>query len=189
MRLIPSVIYSSIAYFMIGLQASIDRFLVFLFTLFLSTVFGSAMCFFVASSIPIFGKTKNIDRSIDLHCFRCLVVSLIIVIFIFVVMMVFSGFLIDLESIFPSLQWIRWFSAFRYATNLLTINEFRQLNFCETMNQTHNCSYPGEEVLRTRQIPFQTEWEVWNNIVALSAMIFLLFFFTYLQLVRMKKVK
>ena len=73
MRLIPSVIYSSIAYFMIGLQASIDRFLVFLFTLFLSTVFGSATCFFVASSIPIFGKNKNGDRSALIRRSSCFV--------------------------------------------------------------------------------------------------------------------
>lgn len=73
MRFIPSVIYSSIAYFLVGLQPSIERFVVFLFTLFLSTVFGSATCFFVASSIPIFGKKKktNRDRSALIRCFSC----------------------------------------------------------------------------------------------------------------------
>jgi len=56
MRLIPSIIFSIITYFMAGFQLSADRFFIYLLTIFLSTVFGSSVCFFVASSIPIFGK-------------------------------------------------------------------------------------------------------------------------------------
>ncbi|CAF4782215.1 unnamed protein product, partial [Rotaria sp. Silwood2] len=39
--------------------------------------------------------------------------------------MMFSGFLIDLSSIFSWLSWIQWINAFRYASNVLTINEFQ----------------------------------------------------------------
>ncbi len=56
MRLMPSIIFSIITYFMAGFQLSIDRFFIYLLTIFLSTVFGSATCFFVASFIPIFGN-------------------------------------------------------------------------------------------------------------------------------------
>jgi len=60
MRLIPSIIFSIITYFMVGFQVSAGRFFVYFLTIFLSTIFGSATCFFVASSIPIFGKKTNV---------------------------------------------------------------------------------------------------------------------------------
>jgi hypothetical protein len=56
MRVIPSFIFSIIAYFMIGLQRTGGQFFVFLLTIFMSTVFGSAMCFLAAACIPMFGK-------------------------------------------------------------------------------------------------------------------------------------
>ncbi|CAF0956724.1 unnamed protein product [Rotaria sordida] len=65
-------------------------------------------------------------------------VALIIVILVLVVMMMFSGFLIDLPSVFVWLSWIQWISAFRYASNVLTINEFQDLTFCWP-NQTNFC--------------------------------------------------
>jgi ATP-binding cassette subfamily G (WHITE) protein 2 len=116
------------------------------------------------------------------------VVSLIVVVFIFVVMMVFSGFLIDLKSIFSFLQWIQWFSAFRYATNLLTINEFRNLRFCLT-NNTQICPLTGEEILIQRDIPYTNDWDMWKNLLALIIMIITFLILAFIQLLRMKKVK
>ncbi|CAF1445398.1 unnamed protein product [Adineta steineri] len=170
MRLVPSIIYSIITYFMSGFQISIDRFFIYFLTIFMSTVFGSAICFFVASFVPIF------------------VVSLIIVVFIFVLMMVFSGFLIDLNSIFSFLRWIQWFSAFRYATNLLTINEFRNLTFCLS-NNTQICPITGEEILKQRDITYTNSWDMWKNLLALSIMIVTFLSIAFIQLIRMKKVK
>ncbi|CAF1634227.1 unnamed protein product [Adineta ricciae] len=170
MRLIPSVIFSVITYSMTGFQVSFSRFFTYLLTIFISTVFGSAICFFVASLIPIF------------------VVSLIVVVFIFVLMMIFSGFLIDLQSIFPFLRWLQWISAFRYATNLLTINEFRNLTFCLT-NNSHICPIRGEEILSQRDIPYENDWDMWKNFVALIIMIFIFLTMAFIQLIRMKKVK
>ncbi len=115
-------------------------------------------------------------------------VSLIVVIFVFVVMMVFSGFLIDLKSIFSFLQWIQWFSAFRYATNLLTINEFRNLTFCMT-NNTQICPITGEEILTERDIPYANNWDMWKNFLAIVIMISGFLMMAYIQLLRTKKVK
>ncbi|CAF0761120.1 unnamed protein product [Rotaria sp. Silwood1] len=170
MRFIPSIIFSLITYFMTGFQISTNQFFIYLLTIFISTVFGSAICFFVASVIPIF------------------VVSLIVIVFIFVVMMVFSGFLIDLKSVFSFLQWLQWFSAFRYATNLLTINEFRNLKFCLT-NNTQICPLTGEEILIQHHIPYNNNWDMWKNLLALLIMIITFLFMTFIQLLRMKKVK
>jgi len=63
MRLIPSIIFSIITYLMAGFQLSVNRFFIYLLTIFLSTVFGSAICFFVASFIPIFGNKSEISSS------------------------------------------------------------------------------------------------------------------------------
>ncbi|CAF1995870.1 unnamed protein product [Rotaria magnacalcarata] len=111
MRVIPSIIFSIICYMMMGLKNDIGKFFVFFVTIFMANVFGSATCFFVAASISVFA------------------VALIILVLIFVIMMVFSGFLVELESVFKFLRWIKWFSAFRYAYNVLIINEFRNQNF------------------------------------------------------------
>ncbi|CAF1585677.1 unnamed protein product, partial [Adineta steineri] len=115
-------------------------------------------------------------------------VSLIIVVFIFVLMMVFSGFLIDLNSIFSFLRWIQWLSAFRYATNLLTINEFRNLTFCLS-NNTQICPITGEEILKQRDITYTNNWDIWKNLLALSIMIIMFLSIAFIQLIRMKKVK
>ena len=116
-------------------------------------------------------------------------VSLIIVVFLFVVMMVFSGFLIDLKSVFPFLQWIQWLSAFRYATNIISINEFRGLSLCSTNQTNNNCQIAGEHFLTLRDIPHETDWDLWSNFVALLVMIYLFLTMTYIQLLRMKKYK
>ncbi|CAF2508741.1 unnamed protein product [Rotaria sp. Silwood2] len=170
MRFIPSIIFSVITYFMTGFQLSTNKFFIYLLTIFMTTVFGSAICFFVASFIPIF------------------VVSLIVIVFIFVVMMVFSGFLIDLKSIFSFLQWIKWFSAFRYGTNLLTINEFRHLKFC-LPNNTQICPLTGEQILIQHDIAYNTNWDMWKNLLALLIMIMVFLIMAFIQLLRMKKVK
>jgi hypothetical protein len=103
-------------------------------------------------------------------------------------MMVFSGFLIDLNSIFSFLQWIQWFSAFRYATNLLTINEFRNLTFC-IPNNTKICPITGEQILIQRHISYANNWDMWKNFLALVIMIIGFLIMAYIQLLRMKKFK
>jgi hypothetical protein len=44
---------------MTGLQRTYAKFIVFLLTIFMANVFGSAMCFFIAASIPVFGKISR----------------------------------------------------------------------------------------------------------------------------------
>ncbi|CAF4248504.1 unnamed protein product [Adineta steineri] len=56
MRVIPSLVFSIICYFMTGLQRTTIKFLIFLLTIFMANVFGSAMCFFIAATIPVFSN-------------------------------------------------------------------------------------------------------------------------------------
>ena len=49
----------------------------------------------------------------------------------FVFAMVFSGFLISLESIAPWLSWLQYLSTFRYSMAALSINELKDRYFCQ----------------------------------------------------------
>ncbi|CAF4072859.1 unnamed protein product [Rotaria magnacalcarata] len=170
MRIIPSIIFSLIAYFMTGLQQSGGQFFVFLLTIFMASVFGSATCFFISAIIDMFA------------------VALIVVVLIFVVMLVFSGFLISLSSVFPWLSWIQWISAFRYASNVLTVNEFRNNRFC-LANLTSICPMMGSDVLNKQGVDYTTDWDMWKYFFALTMMAITFLLLAYFQLHRMKKSK
>ncbi len=114
--------------------------------------------------------------------------ALIIAILICVVMMMFSGFLIDLASVFNWLSWIKWISAVRYASNILTINEFQGLTFC-LANLTDICPITGEEILDKRALSHADAWDLWKNFMALTVMAIIFFILAYIQLVRTKKTK
>ncbi len=76
----------------------------------------------------------------------------------------------------------------RYCSNLLTINEFRNLTFCLS-NTAQICPLTGEQVLIHRKIPYNNEWDMWKNLVALGIMALAFFIMAYIQLLRIKKVK
>ena len=103
-------------------------------------------------------------------------------------MMVFSGFLVELASVFSFLRWIKWVSAFRYASNVLYINEFRNLEFCLT-NNTNICPSSGNDVLRERSIDYTSNWDMWKYFFALTLMAAICFFLAFIRLLFIKKVK
>ncbi|CAF3424351.1 unnamed protein product [Rotaria sp. Silwood1] len=170
MRIIPAFIFSIITYPLAGFQRSIIRFLIFLVTIFVSSVYGSALCFFISACIPVFA------------------VALTVTILIFAITMVVSGFLVDIESVFSFLRWIKWISAIYYSSNLLTINEFRNSTFCLS-NNTRICPLRGEQILIERNIPHDTDWDMWKNLLAIAIMALVFFLISYIQLLRIKKVK
>ncbi|CAF1666801.1 unnamed protein product [Adineta ricciae] len=170
MRVIPSVVFSLISYYMVGLQKTVAKFLVFLLTIFMANVFGSAICFFTAASMSVFA------------------VALIVLVLILVIMMVFSGFLVELNSVFSFLRWIQWVSAFRYAYNVLVINELRDINFC-LPNRTDVCLVTGSSVLEKRSIDHKSNWDMWKYFLALTTIAILSFLMSYMKLLLIKKKK
>ncbi|CAF4752426.1 unnamed protein product, partial [Rotaria sp. Silwood2] len=170
MRIIPSIVFSLIAYFMTGLQRSAGQFFIFFLTIFMASIFGSAICFFISATISTFA------------------VALIVVVLIFVIMFLFSGFLISLDSMFKSLSWIQWISAVRYASNVLTVNEFRNINFC-LANQTDICPMNGSEILIKQAMDYATVWDMWKYFFALTMMAVTFLLLAYIQLFRIKKSK
>jgi hypothetical protein len=67
MRAIPSIVFSIIAYFMTGLQRTVSQFFIFLLTIFMASVFGSAMCFFVSAWIPLFGEFALLSKNLTTY--------------------------------------------------------------------------------------------------------------------------
>jgi ATP-binding cassette subfamily G (WHITE) protein 2 len=106
----------------------------------------------------------------------------------YVTMMLFSGFLIDLSSIVSFLRWIQWLSVFRYASNVLAINEFRNLTLCLS-SHSDTCLITGETILSQRHITYSTSWDIWKNILALLLIILIFFLMAFIQLLRIKKFK
>ena len=115
-------------------------------------------------------------------------VALMIVVFICVIMMMFSGFLIDLTSLVAWLSWLRWISAFRYALNALNINELQGLTF-QPANSTNIYPRTGEEALDLSHITHDSPWNLWQNVVILASIAFLFFILAFIQLLRIKKTK
>ena len=56
-HILPSVIYSTLAFALTGLRQSVHHFFLFLLTNLMAKLVGSAMCYFVAASTSTFGMT------------------------------------------------------------------------------------------------------------------------------------
>ena len=100
----------------------------------------------------------------------------------------FSGFLVEINSVVVFLQWIQYFSIFRYATNILTINEYSGLTLCAA-NDTTYCSSTGDDILTQLKVDHATHWDLWKNFLALGCLSIGFLTLTYIQLRRVKKTK
>jgi ATP-binding cassette, subfamily G (WHITE), member 2 len=105
-----------------------------------------------------------------------------------VLTLVFSGFLVEIKSVVSFLQWIQYLSIFRYATNILSINEYRGLTLCAA-NNTDYCPSTGDDILTALKVEHETGWDLWKNFLALGCMSIGFLTLTYIQLRRVKKTK
>jgi ABC-type multidrug transport system permease subunit len=105
-----------------------------------------------------------------------------------VLTLVFGGFLVDISSVVSFLRWIQYFSIFRYAANLLLINEFMGLTLC-LPNNTQICQTNGSDILTELNIDHSTSWDLWKNVVALASITIGFLVLAYVQLRRIKKTK
>ena len=56
MRIIPSILFSVIVYFMIGFQVTAAKFFIFFLGIFATVICASSVCFFVSASVRLFGE-------------------------------------------------------------------------------------------------------------------------------------
>ncbi|KAG1940411.1 broad substrate specificity ATP-binding cassette transporter ABCG2-like [Pimephales promelas] len=171
LRTIPVIIFSCVAYWMIGLKASVEAFFIFLFSI--------LMVSYTATSLTL---AISADQTVVAIANIFLTIS-------FVFMMIFSGLLVNLPSVANWLNWLKYFSIPRYGLAALQINEFTGLSFCDTRNTTgtpERVCTAGEEFLMDQGIN-NSAWGLWQNHLALAIMTFIFLVIAYLKLRFIKK--
>ncbi|XP_074130937.1 broad substrate specificity ATP-binding cassette transporter ABCG2 [Sminthopsis crassicaudata] len=174
MRMIPSIIFTCITYFMLGLKQEVGAFFIMMFTLMMVSYTASSMALAIAAGQSVV-SVANILMTIS-----------------FVFMMIFAGLLVNLRTIVPWLSWLQYFSIPRYGYTALQHNEFLGLNFCPNDNTTisnNTCKYAvcsGEDFLSNQGIDL-SPWGLWQNHVALACMIVIFLTIAYLKLLFLKK--
>ncbi|RXN30542.1 ATP-binding cassette sub-family G member 2-like protein [Labeo rohita] len=101
----------------------------------------------------------------------------------FVFMMVFGGFLVNLNSMLNWLSWLKWASIFKYGLDAVTINEMKGQVF-----YNGNATLTGEMYLQSQGIDYSV-WGFWQNQVALLGIILVCMVFAYIQLLRINRWK
>ncbi|XP_029799169.1 ATP-binding cassette sub-family G member 2 isoform X2 [Suricata suricatta] len=173
MRMLPSIIFTCIIYFLLGLKPVVEAFFIMMFTLMMVAYSASSMALAIAAGQSVVS------------------IATLLMTISFVFMMIFSGLLVNLTTIVPWLSWLQYLSIPRYGFAALQHNEFLGQNFCPGLNVTTNntCSYAictGEEFLVNQGIDLSA-WGLWKNHVALACMIVIFLTIAYLKLLFLKK--
>ncbi|XP_028264073.1 broad substrate specificity ATP-binding cassette transporter ABCG2b [Parambassis ranga] len=164
-RIIPIFVFSAIAYYMMGLKPAFEAFLCFALTMSLVSLAGVGLAFLVSASVSTFAMAN------------------ILIALPFVFMMVFGGFLVNLNAMLSWLSWLKWISIFRYGLNAAFVNEMTGQLF-----YSGNMSIPGELFLKEQDIDYSV-WGFWQNQVALLGMIVVCMILAYVQLRRINRWK
>lgn len=183
MRTTPAIIFSCISYWMIGYQAVAGRFFFFMLTLVLVSYTATAMSLAISAGMDV------------------VAVANLLITICFVLMLIFSGLLVNLPSVMGWLNWLKYFSIPRYGLTALQVNEYRDLYFCGEKNpnatvfvgDTGSCPpsiseemCSGEAYLCSQGIA-PTSWAMWENIVALFCMTVIFLIIAYAKLRFMRK--
>ncbi|XP_030127803.4 broad substrate specificity ATP-binding cassette transporter ABCG2 isoform X1 [Taeniopygia guttata] len=178
-RTMPSIIFTCIVYFMLGLKPTVQAFFTMMFTLMMVSYTATSMALAIAAGQSVVA-IANLFMTVA-----------------FVFMIIFSGLLVNLTSIMSWLSWLKYFSIPRYGMTALQINELTDLNFCGSSNttvlssdssyrQTDQMPCTGEEYLKSQGIDAST-WGLWQNHLALACMTLIFLTIAYLKLHFMKK--
>ncbi|CAH8524416.1 unnamed protein product [Schistosoma turkestanicum] len=111
-KMIPAFLCLSITYYLTGLRYELYAFLLWQLTIALLTFSASAITFAISAMV----KDQRIGS--------------ILLSMLFVLMMITSGYLVNITTLWKWLQLIRYISILRYAINILTINELYNMTFC-----------------------------------------------------------
>ncbi|XP_028723158.1 ATP-binding cassette sub-family G member 3-like [Peromyscus leucopus] len=172
--LLPSIAFTVIVFSIAGVNTDAKGF----FTMILTVMILACS----ASSLPLSLKTGVNAAAIP--------TQLMAVYFIF--MLFISGLSLYSGSLAPGLSWIQYFNIPHYGFTALLYNEFLEQNFCPEHNAAEisrcqnfiTCS--GKEFLTIQGIDLSS-WSFWENYVALTCIMIILFSITYVQLLVLKK--
>ena len=168
MRIVPVFIYAIPIYFMAGCQPYADKFFIFVFSLIMTTVPGTAIAIWQGNS------TRNASLAF---------VSLE---FIYRIMFLFGGLVVRLPDIPAWLRWLQYFSVFKYGFENLIYNELHGLTFdqCDTY-RNKSCEVSGDMYLESLGIDGGNEL-IWRNAVCLAAITVVSLILAYIMLRRIR---
>ncbi|XP_056346242.1 broad substrate specificity ATP-binding cassette transporter ABCG2 isoform X2 [Oenanthe melanoleuca] len=177
-RTMPSIIFTCIVYFMLGLKPTAGAFFTMMFTLMMVSYTATSMALAIAAGQSV------------------VAIANLLMTVAFVFMIIFSGLLVNLTSVMSWLSWLKYFSIPRYGMAALEINELVGLNFCGSNNtvpssdsayrQTGQMMCTGEQYLESQGID-PSPWGLWQNHLALACMTLIFLTIAYLKLHFMKK--
>ncbi|CAL8069748.1 unnamed protein product [Calicophoron daubneyi] len=176
-KVLPVLLFMPITYWMVGLLPRVGAFFFWELILSVTTLASAAIALFISASVTLFG-IANVLLSIT-----------------FVFMMVFGGYLINLKSMAVWISWLRYVSIFRYSLGGLLVNEMTPLTFCPTTNtstsgvpDTRQCQ-TGILYLNDQDIPYESTWDLWSNLLGQSIITIFFYILCYIQLRRINKYK
>ncbi|XP_050981640.1 broad substrate specificity ATP-binding cassette transporter ABCG2c isoform X1 [Labeo rohita] len=164
-RILPVFIFSAIPYFMMGLKPDVEAFFLYCVTMSMVSLAAVSLAFLVSATVGSFAMAN------------------ILIALPYVVMMVFGGFLVNLNSMLSGMSWLKWASIFRYGYNALAIIELKDQVF--TSNYTR---MTGDMYLDNQEIDYST-WGFWQNQVALTGIMCVCLILAYVQLRRINRWK
>ncbi|OQR84563.1 ATP-binding Cassette (ABC) Superfamily [Achlya hypogyna] len=109
LRILPAVLFSCVFYYLMGLNAPVNRFLLFTCTLVLFNVAAGSLSLFISTV----AKTVGIAN--------------LIATVVLLVMLLFGGFLLNVQTMPAAVAPLQWLSLFKYAFEVLMTNELSGL--------------------------------------------------------------
>uniref|UniRef100_A0AAQ5Y9T8 ABC transporter domain-containing protein n=1 Tax=Amphiprion ocellaris TaxID=80972 RepID=A0AAQ5Y9T8_AMPOC len=156
LRTIPAIVFSCVAYFMIGFKATAEAFFLFMFSVALVSYTATSMALAISADQTVVA-IANIFMTI-----AC------------VFMMIFAGLLVNLPSIVSWLAWLKYLSIPRYGYTV-TIEVVKE----EPLWFVSSCT--GEEILKGQGVD-SSSWDFWQNHLALCIMTICFLTIAYLKL-------
>ncbi|XP_056105652.1 broad substrate specificity ATP-binding cassette transporter ABCG2c isoform X1 [Rhinichthys klamathensis goyatoka] len=164
-RILPVFIFSAIPYFMMGLKPDVEAFFLYCLTMSMVSLSAVSLAFLVSASVGSFAMAN------------------ILIALPYVFMMVFGGFLVNLNSMLSWMSWLKWASIFRYGYNALAINELKDQVFTSDYTRM-----TGDMYLDHQEID-HSAWGFWQNQVALTGIMSTCLILAYVQLRRINRWK
>jgi ABC-type multidrug transport system ATPase subunit/ABC-type multidrug transport system permease subunit len=150
LRIIMPLIFGTIVYWMAGLRPDAEHFMKFLIVFLLVSLTAASLVYVISVSVP------------------SVTVGNIVAAAIFLVLFLFGGFLVNLDSIPPYLVWIRYLSFFSYGFESLATNELQNLPLTLTAEGFPSLSIKGDVFLQAFALNPQNYW---RNVGVLAGMV------------------
>ncbi|OQS04617.1 ATP-binding Cassette (ABC) Superfamily [Thraustotheca clavata] len=109
LRIIPAILFASVFYYIMGLNPPADRFLLFTSTLVLFNVAAGSLSLFISTV----SKTVGIAN--------------LIATVVLLIMLLFGGFLLNVQTMPKAVAPLQWLSLFKYAFEVMMTNELQGL--------------------------------------------------------------